>query len=202
MTVKIVHVFQFSAPVAQKAAQVLAPCSGPRHPLGSGHRRSHSRSAPIVRSTLRAGARRPTEPVGEVSSPQPSARRPVSAGALKRENRRIATSDGEDRRMRASEERIPYAGTPFGGSAVMGSFVASGGNTVERRGGSEDPWLCDPGFHRVCLCREEWCPAELSRDMGAVKLGASGRRLFGCCGGRSGYQLAGSSWLDALGIKK
>jgi hypothetical protein len=29
------------------------------------------------------------------------------------------------------------------------SFVASEG----RRGGGEDPWLCDPGFCRVCLCR-------------------------------------------------
>ena len=30
-----------------------------------------------------------------------------------------------------------------------GSFVAR-----ERRGGSEDPWLCAPSFRWVCLCRE------------------------------------------------
>jgi hypothetical protein len=40
-----------------------------------------------------------------------------------------------------------------GSSAVMGSFEASGGDTVRRRGGGEDPWLCGPGFRRVCLCR-------------------------------------------------
>src|SRR5882724_12114915 len=39
---------------------------------------------------------------------------------------------------------------PFGGSAVVGSFVAS---QVRRRGGGEDPWLCGPGFGRVCICR-------------------------------------------------
>ena len=43
--------------------------------------------------------------------------------------------------------------TRFGSSAVVGSFVASGGSTVRRRGGGEDPWLCGPGFRRVCLCR-------------------------------------------------
>ena len=37
---------------------------------------------------------------------------------------------------------------PFGSSAVLGFFVAS---QVRRRGGGEDPWLCDPGFRRVCL---------------------------------------------------
>jgi hypothetical protein len=40
-----------------------------------------------------------------------------------------------------------------GGSAVVGSFVASGGNTCGVAEGSEDPLLCGPGFHRVCLCR-------------------------------------------------
>ena len=30
------------------------------------------------------------------------------------------------------------------------SFVAS---KVRRRGGGEDPWLCGPGFRRVCLYR-------------------------------------------------
>jgi hypothetical protein len=39
---------------------------------------------------------------------------------------------------------------PFGSSAVLGSFVAS---QVRRRGGGEDPWLCGPGFHRVCRYR-------------------------------------------------
>jgi len=39
---------------------------------------------------------------------------------------------------------------PGGSSAILGSRVAS---TVRRGGGGEDPWLCDPGFRRVCLCR-------------------------------------------------
>ena len=40
---------------------------------------------------------------------------------------------------------------PFGSSAVVGSCVAS---QIRRRGGGEDPWLCGPGFRRVCLvCR-------------------------------------------------
>jgi len=39
---------------------------------------------------------------------------------------------------------------PLGGSAVVGSFVASEGGVAE---GGEDPWLCGPGFPRVCLCR-------------------------------------------------
>jgi hypothetical protein len=38
--------------------------------------------------------------------------------------------------------------TPFGGSAVFGSFVAD-----DPSGGTEDPWLCGPGFRRLCLCR-------------------------------------------------
>jgi hypothetical protein len=37
----------------------------------------------------------------------------------------------------------------FGSSAIVGSCVAS----EWRRGGSEDPWLCAPGFRRVCTCR-------------------------------------------------
>ena len=39
-------------------------------------------------------------------------------------------------------------GEAFGGPAILGSFVAS-----ERRGRSEDPWLCVPDFGQVCLCR-------------------------------------------------
>ena len=38
----------------------------------------------------------------------------------------------------------------FGSSAVLEFFVAS---CLDRRGGGEDPWLCDPGFRQVCLCR-------------------------------------------------
>jgi hypothetical protein len=38
----------------------------------------------------------------------------------------------------------------------------------ERRGGGEDPWLCGPGFRRVCLCRGMVEP-ELSRGTGTVK---------------------------------
>ena len=37
-----------------------------------------------------------------------------------------------------------------GRPAVFGSFVAS---TEGRRGGGEDPWLCGPGFRRVCRYR-------------------------------------------------
>jgi hypothetical protein len=39
----------------------------------------------------------------------------------------------------------------FGSSAVVGSFVASGGKYRGVAEGGEDPWLCGPGFHRVCL---------------------------------------------------
>jgi len=38
----------------------------------------------------------------------------------------------------------------LGSLAVVGSGVAS---QVWRRGGGEDPWLCGPGFRRVCLYR-------------------------------------------------
>jgi hypothetical protein len=38
----------------------------------------------------------------------------------------------------------------------------------ERRGGDEDPWLCGPGFRRVCLYRG-MVEGELSRDTGTVK---------------------------------
>jgi hypothetical protein len=34
--------------------------------------------------------------------------------------------------------------------------------------GCEDPWLCGPGFRRVCLCRG-MVEAELSRGTGTVK---------------------------------
>jgi hypothetical protein len=49
-----------------------------------------------------------------------------------------------------------------------GSFGASGGSTVRRREGGEDPWHCGPGFCRVCLCRGMVEP-ELSRGTGTVK---------------------------------
>jgi hypothetical protein len=41
--------------------------------------------------------------------------------------------------------------------------------------GSEDPWLCGPGFRRVCLCRGLWIP-DLQGGTKAVKikLGISG----------------------------
>jgi len=48
-----------------------------------------------------------------------------------------------------THERQPPS-QPFGSSAVLGSFGAS---LSRRRGGGEDPWLCGPGFRRVCLCR-------------------------------------------------
>ena len=39
---------------------------------------------------------------------------------------------------------VAWVGTP----AILGSFVA-----LERRGGSEDPWLCISGFRPTCLYR-------------------------------------------------
>jgi hypothetical protein len=39
---------------------------------------------------------------------------------------------------------------PFGSSAVLRVLRGVVGG---RRGGSEDPWLCGPGFRRVCLYR-------------------------------------------------
>src|SRR3954454_20867774 len=38
-----------------------------------------------------------------------------------------------------------------------------------RRGGSEDPWLCGPGFRRVCLGRGR--TTDLRRGTGVVKCG-------------------------------
>ena len=57
----------------------------------------------------------------------------------------------------------------LGGSAVLGSFVASG---VRRRAGGEDPWLCGPGFRRVCLYRGV-VSSEIRPGTGAVKRGSS-----------------------------
>ena len=53
--------------------------------------------------------------------------------------------------MRASEVSGADAAQPFGGLAVVGPSWRLAG--VRRRGGGEDPWLCGPGFRRVCLCR-------------------------------------------------
>jgi hypothetical protein len=39
----------------------------------------------------------------------------------------------------------------WGGSAVVDSSGVSGWLGGRRRGGGEDPWLCDPGFRRVCV---------------------------------------------------
>jgi len=36
----------------------------------------------------------------------------------------------------------------YGSPAILGSFVA-----LERRGGSEDPWLCVADFGQLCLSR-------------------------------------------------
>jgi hypothetical protein len=36
-----------------------------------------------------------------------------------------------------------------GSPAILGTFVA-----LERRGGSEDPWLCVSGFCQIYLCRK------------------------------------------------
>jgi hypothetical protein len=41
----------------------------------------------------------------------------------------------------------------WGGSAVVDSSGVSGWLGGRRRGGGEDPWLCDPGFRRVGSCR-------------------------------------------------
>ncbi len=47
--------------------------------------------------------------------------------------------------------------TPFGSSAVVGSFVTCQESGVAEE--SEDPWPCGPGFGRVCLYRREtWIP--------------------------------------------
>ena len=55
-------------------------------------------------------------------------------------------------RMRQSPRSLTNtdAGPPFGSSAILGSFVACEAGVAEE---SEDPWLCVPGFGRVCLCR-------------------------------------------------
>jgi hypothetical protein len=38
-----------------------------------------------------------------------------------------------------------------GSPAILGSFVA-----LERRGGSEDPWLCVTSFCWFCLCQDNY----------------------------------------------
>jgi hypothetical protein len=56
------------------------------------------------------------------------------------------TRRGEhDKRVAGTTRTEP----PFGSSAIVGPSWRQ----VWRRGGGEDPWLCDPGFGRVCLCR-------------------------------------------------
>jgi len=50
--------------------------------------------------------------------------------------------------------------TVRGGSAVLSSRASWEG----RRGG-EDPWLCDPGFRRVCSWSK--CSATLGRRTGS-----------------------------------
>jgi hypothetical protein len=44
----------------------------------------------------------------------------------------------------------------LGGSAVVDSSGVSSWLDTRRRGGGEDPWLCDPGFHRVCFRRKSY----------------------------------------------
>jgi hypothetical protein len=41
----------------------------------------------------------------------------------------------------------------LGSPAILGSFVA-----LERRGGSEDPWLCVSDFRQICLYRNAYPP--------------------------------------------
>src|SRR5439155_16849759 len=55
-----------------------------------------------------------------------------------------------------------------GSSAVVGP---SWRRLLRRRGGGEDPWLCAPGFRRVCPCRQggaSW-ETEIPRRHGGVK---------------------------------
>ena len=65
---------------------------------------------------------------------------------------------------------------PFGSSAVVGSFVASADVQSGVAEESEDPWLCGPGFRRVCLCRG-MAKAEIGSCTGPVKGKAAARRL-------------------------
>jgi hypothetical protein len=101
----------------------------------------------------------------------PSTRATASAAACEKKSRRIVTSRGE----RACERRHQNEATntlTLGSSAVVRSFVVSGENRVASRK-SDDPWLCGPGFRRVCLCRGIG-NSELQSGAGAVKRPARG----------------------------
>jgi hypothetical protein len=53
-------------------------------------------------------------------------------------------------RGRADARQVPLR--RLGGRGVLRGVWRG---SVKRRGGGEDPWLCGPGFRRVCLCRGE-----------------------------------------------
>jgi len=67
---------------------------------------------------------------------------------------------------------------PFGSSAIVGSFGASDAGVAEE---SEDPWLCAPGFHQVCLCRFR-CVANCGLKYRAVRRTSSTPLLGGDAG--------------------
>jgi hypothetical protein len=77
--------------------------------------------------------------------------------------------------LEADEQTIPdHAGriwqrrrvTWAGGSAVVGSFVRLESGVAEE---SEDPWLCDPGFRRVCLLSRQVTGAKKQISANGVK---------------------------------
>jgi hypothetical protein len=68
---------------------------------------------------------------------------------------------GEGRRGEPEHSKAQLV-LAIGSLAVVGSFVASGGR---RRGGGEDPWLCDPGFRRVCLLSRD-CEHQFGQTTG------------------------------------
>jgi len=57
----------------------------------------------------------------------------------------------------------------YGSPAILGSFVA-----LDRRGGSEDPWLCVADFGQLCLCQNKYDAQEKSVNSGMYLMSALG----------------------------
>jgi hypothetical protein len=90
-----------------------------------------------------------TEEVGHERKPRQAARSQGSAVSWAQRLASARQAEFKEAHHFLADLANTNAERPFGSSAILGSFVAS---TERRRGGGEDPWLCDPGFRQVCPC--------------------------------------------------